>query len=488
MAIFNLIKHLKTILERETMKTIFIIIFTFVLTSLAIGQSAKNTDIPPTLRVDFYHTGNALTEIFSLHQVVIEPLPWPGNPDRPIDNTNRGLYLFEVVKPVSNEVLHSRGFASIFGEWQFTGEAKRMHRTFHESVRFPRPDHPVKLRISKRDDANRFAAIWTIDIDPEDMLTIRKTAPAVNDVVTIINSGNPAKKVDLLIIGDGYTENEKGLFLKDAKKASKALFSVSPFKERTNDFNVRAINATALESGTNRPSNGTFRFSQTGTTYDAFRSERYVLAFDNESLRNIAQYAPYEFVLILANSSTYGGGGIFGLYSTAAAHSDWADYLVVHEFGHHFAALADEYYTSPNVYGTSEKRMEPWEPNVTAFHDPESLKWKHLVTKNTPIATPWPKKEFEAFQKENQARRMKLRQDNRPEEEMNQLFRDEQEFEENLFAESPYHESIGVFEGANYEATGFYRSEINCIMFTRYTKFCQVCRNGIGDIIDLYTK
>lgn len=468
------------------MKSVFIISLFFVLA--AIGQPKNNSSIPKTLRVDYFHTGNALTEIFSLQQVVIEPLPWPGNPDQPIDNTNRGLYLFEVVEPISNEVLYSRGYSSIFGEWQLTGEAKRMHRTFHESVRFPMPDHPVKLRISKRDDANRFAAIWTTRIDPNDLLTVRKTAPFAEKVVTILENGPPSKKVDLLILGDGYTEAEQDIFVRDANKAANALLAVSPFKERKGDFNIHAINPVAAESGTNRPSNGTFRFSKTGTTYDAFRSERYVLAFDNEALRNIAQHVAYEFILILANSETYGGGGIFGLYSTAAAKSEWFDYLVVHEFGHHFAALADEYYTSPNVLESSEQRMEPWEPNVTAFHDPATLKWKQIVAANTELPTPWPKKKFEEFQKKNQARRMKLRNENRPEAEMNQLFRDEQVFEESLFDESPNSDVVGVFEGANYESTGFYRSEINCIMFTRYTKYCQVCGNAIGDIIDLYVK
>jgi hypothetical protein len=468
------------------MKPIALTLFLYG-TCLFFTEPARTQEPPPTLRVDYYHTGNALTELFSLHQVVIEPLPWPGNPSKPIDNTNRGLYLYEVVEPVSDKVLYSRGFSSIFGEWQLTGEALKINRTFHESVRFPKPDHPVRLRLSRRDDANRFAAVWTIDIDPDDMLVVRKTAPAATPTLSILNNGPSADKVDLLLLGDGYTKGEAGLFEADAKKLMDDLFTASPFKEHQSDFNVHAINPPAPESGTNRPSNGTYRWSPTGTTYDAFRAERYILAFDNPGLREIAQYAPYEFIIILTNSETYGGGGIFGLYSTVAAHNAWARYLMIHEFGHHFAALADEYYTSPEVYDIkSEARPEPWEPNVTALHAPANLKWRKLVAPDTPLPTPWPKEEYEVFQKENQARRTQLRKENRPEAEMNRLFTDEQRFVGNLFGPAQYNAKVGAFEGANYESTGYYRSELNCIMFTRHTDFCQVCRNAIEEVMRLY--
>ncbi|MCD4749207.1 MAG: IgA Peptidase M64, partial [Thermoanaerobaculales bacterium] len=328
------------------------------------------SEIQATLRVDYYHTGNALDEIFSLHQVVLEPLPWPGNPDRPVDTTNRGFFLFQIEEPISGKVLYSRGFSSIFQEWQTTAEAKAMNRTFHESVRFPRPDQPVRLRILKRDDRNVFATVWTVGIDPDDLLVIRQHEPAPAPLLSIHESGPPTKKVDILFLGEGYSAEEKDKFADDAQRLSAHLLGTSPFSERRNDFNVWALMPPAPESGVNRPSNGTYRFSPTGTTYDAFRSERYVLAFDNPGFRDIAQHAPYEFVVILANSVTYGGGGIFGLYSTAAAGCEWSHYLIVHEFGHHFAALADEYYTSSTSYESSTERPEPWEPNVTALHDP----------------------------------------------------------------------------------------------------------------------
>ncbi len=455
---------------------------------LCVVDAAHSATAPPTVRVDYFHSGNADSEMISLHQVVIEPLPWPGNPDKAADTVQRGYFMYQVEDLESGEVLYSRGYSSIFQEWQYTGEAREMNRTFHESVRFPKPDKPVHLRILKRNAEQVFEDLWSADIDTDDMLVVRAHAPAPAELQKFHVSGAPAGKVDVVILGDGYTAAEAGKFTSDAQRLVEQFFSYSPFKERAEDFNFWGLNPPATESGVNRPSNGTFRFSPSGTTYDAFRAERYILSFDNLGMRRILQHAPYEFIVILGNSQTYGGGGIYGLYSTVAADSEWAEYLFVHEFGHHFAALADEYYTSAAVYEATTDRPEPWEPNVTALHDPAELKWGSLVEEGTALPTAWPKEEFEAFQRENQARRAQLRADNRPESEMNQLFRDEQAWIRKLFSGHPdTNEVIGAFEGANYAATGYYRSQMNCLMFTRDVFFCQVCSDALEEIIDLYT-
>jgi hypothetical protein len=460
----------------------------FTLLSLLLLTNVHAADAPETVRVDYYHSGNADSEMFSLHQVVIEPLPWPGHPDKVIDTVQRGYFMFQVEDPDSGEVLFSRGFSSIFQEWQSIGEAQEINRTFHESVRFPKPQKPVLLRILKRNAEQDFDSAWTVNIDTDDMLVVRAHEPAPAELLRLHVSGEPTSKVDLVLLGDGYTEEESGKFAADARRLTEALFAYSPFKERAGDFNVWGLAPPAVESGVNRPSNGTFRHSPSGTTYDAFRAERYVLAFDNLGMRRLLQHAPYEFIVILGNSETYGGGGIYGLYSTVAADNGFADYLMVHEFGHHFAALADEYYTSAAVYEPTAERPEPWEPNVTALHDPETLKWGHLVKPGTALPTAWPKEAFEQFQRTNQARRAQLRADQRPEAEMNQLFRDEQKFVTDLFAEYPDTNSvIGAFEGANYAANGYYRSQMNCTMFTRHDEFCRVCSEAIVEVIDLYT-
>jgi hypothetical protein len=189
------------------------------------------------------------------------------------------------------------------------------------------------------------------------------------------------------------------------------------------------------------------------------------------------------------NSKTYGGGGLYNIYSTAAVDNDWANYLFIHEFGHHFAALADEYYTSPVAYQPPTKIIEPWEPNVTALLDRTNLKWKDLATPGVPIPTPWPKEKFETYSRSLQARRAKLRADRRPESEMSALFREERAFDSTLFASATHGKRIGAFQGANYDANAFYRPAIDCIMFTRdNVPFCPVCSRTIEQVIDSQTR
>ncbi len=460
---------------------------TLIVCALLCSAAATLAAEPRTMRVDYYHTGNVAQELFSVDRVVIEPLDWPGHPGKTVDRTNLGKYFFDVQDRGTGRVLYSRGFASIYGEWETTEEAKVMSRTFHESLRFPDPEAPVRIVLRKRDAQNRFREIWTTDVDPKDMFVDPSTAASPGPLITIERNGDPAAKVDFLILGDGYTAAERGKFEKDARRMVEILFATSPYKEHRRDFNVWGLVPAALESGIARPSTGTYRASPLGATYDVFRSERYVLTFNNRALREVAAFAPYEFIEILTNTRTYGGGGIFGLYSTVAVDSDQAPYVFVHEFGHHFAALADEYYTSPVAYAPATSRIEPWEPNVTALLDPQTLKWRDLVTPGTPLPTPWQKAAFEKASRAYQDRRAKIRADNRPELEMEALFAEVRAFEIALFAKEPHAHAVGAFEGANYEATGYYRPEVDCIMFTRSQAFCAVCRRAIETVIALYS-
>jgi hypothetical protein len=458
-----------------------------VLTVLA--STPLYAEVPRTLRLDYYHTGTATTEVFALDRLVVEPTPWPGNPARAVDETNLGKYLFEVIDRTSNRVVYSRGFASIFGEWQGTGEARTAARTFHESLRFPMPSRPVQVVLKKRDSGNAFREAWSTLVDPADIFIDRAAPPAPGPVLELLKSGDPAAKVDLLILGDGYTAAERPKFEKDARRLVEILFSFEPFKSRKADFNVWGLSPASAESGIARPSNGRYRRSPVGATYDAFGSERYVLTFDNRAFRDIASHAPYDVVEILVNGQTYGGGGIFNLYATVAADSTWAPYVFVHEFGHHFAGLADEYYTSDVAYLPAADRVEPWEMNVTALHDPALLKWRDLVTPGTPLPTPWDKAAFETYSREVQVKRRAIRAANKPESEMDALFRAEQADETRLLGAGAHANAVGAFEGAMYEARGYYRPQADCVMFTRNdVPFCAVCRRALEKVIDLYSK
>jgi hypothetical protein len=442
------------------------------------------------MRVDYYHSGNGEREIFSIDRVVIEPLPWPGDPSQAIDNSNLGKYFFEVRDQKTKKVLYSRGFASIYGEWETTDEAKTINRTFQESFRFPAPTGPVEIVLKKRDPKNVFFQIWATTVDPADQFIDRSKLTAPAPLITIQKMGDPEKKVDFLILGDGYTAEEAKKFEADARRLTEVMFATSPFKENRRRFNVWGLCPPAAQSGISRPSTGQYRDSPIGATYDAFGSERYVLTFNNQALRRAASFAPYEFVEVLVNNRTYGGGGIFNLYSTVAADNAFSNYVFVHEFGHHFAGLADEYYTSSVAYSPSAERVEPWEPNVTALLDISTLKWRTLASPFvdvTPIPTPWNKEEFEKYSREIQVRRVQLRKDKRPEEEMEALFKEELQHEQEMFKKEKHFGQVGAFEGAMYEARGYYRPEVDCIMFSRSEHFCKVCRRAIENIIAMYS-
>jgi len=247
--------------------------------------------------------------------------------------------------------------------------------------------------------------------------------------------------------------------------------------------------SAAPESGIARPSTGTQRRTPVGASYDAFGSERYVLTFDNRALSRRRRWAPYEFISILVNSHTYGGGGIYGAFATVAVDNDWADYLFVHEFGHHFAALADELLHLAG--GPTRRSRRSWNPG-SRTSPPCSrdmpAQWRDLVKRGTPVPTPWPKDEFEARQPQSSrpgARRSARR--NRPESEMSALFREEQAYTTQLFRSARYAHSTGAFRARTTTHAAYYRSQLDCVMFTRNeVPFCRVCQRALEQVIDLY--
>ena len=239
----------------------------------------------------------------------------------------------------------------------------------------------------------------------------------------------------------------------------------------------------------NKPHPGVFSRTPLSLSYGAFDSERYALSYDNRTIRDVAASVLYDYMFILINERTYGGGGIFNLYSTVAADNKFSRYIFVHEFGHSFAALADEYYTSDVSYQTPAITVEPWEPNVTALLDPANLKWKELVKPGTPIPTPWSKTEFDNFSFGIQKERRALRAANVPEEQMEALFEREKKASLEMFGKNKYKDAAGAFEGGNYMQFGIYRSALDCIMFTRNKQaFCPACTKAISEVIDMYAK
>jgi len=249
------------------------------------------------------------------------------------------------------------------------------------------------------------------------------------------------------------------------------------------------VETPSLVSGVNRPHPGVFKRTPLSVCYSSFDSERYALAYDNRTIRDIASTVPYDFMFILINEETYGGGGIYRLYATVAADNKFSDYIFVHEFGHHFAALADEYYTSSVSYDMGEITIEPWEPNITALLDKENQKWKVLLNEDTPVPTPWDKESYDHFSYEIQKERKALRAAKVPEAEVEALFEREKKESSNILEHMEYSNQVGAFEGGGYMQYGLYRPYSDCIMFTRNKQeFCPVCQQAINQVIDQYTK
>jgi IgA Peptidase M64/Peptidase M64 N-terminus len=440
-----------------------------------------------TMRVDYFHTGSHGQEVIALDRVVSDG-PWPGSRTRLIDSSNLGKYYVEVIDRATNQPVYSRGFASVFGEWETTDDAKERAGTFQESVRFPWPKNPVQLVLKKRDAQNAFQQIWSTVIDLDSRFVNKADLKPIGKVWTVFENGPASEKVDLLVIGEGYTEAELPKFHKDVQRLVGKLFDTEPFKSRRKEFNVRAIDLPAAQSGVHRPRTGDDRRSLINAQYNIFDSERYVLTFDNRALRDVASAAPYDFLEILVNEKQYGGGGIFNDQATAAVDTGFAEYVFVHEFGHHFAGLGDEYYTSPVSYQTGgETHPEPWEPNITA--NGAHPKWFEVCDKDVPLPTPWDKATFESHSREYQKERARLRAANVPEAEMDKLFRSEQVWETQFLGSQKYAGKVGAFEGAEYEATLLFRPQADCIMFTRdEVGFCRVCQRAINRIVDMYSR
>jgi hypothetical protein len=441
-----------------------------------------------TMRLDYFHTGTATEEHFAVDRILNDG-PWSGSKSILIDDLNQGLYFFEVLDKESGAILFSRGFSSIFGEWQSIPEAKEKWGTFHESIRFPWPLNPVKVLMKKRDEKNNFIAIWETEIDPK----ARYVNPAKNGTglssFDYMVNGQANEKVDIVVLGDGYTKEEMQKFHDDVFRLCDALFAVEPYRSRKTDFNVRAVETPSMTTGVNRPHPGIFKRTPLSVSYSSFDSERYALTYDNRTVRDMASTVPYDFMFILINEETYGGGGLYRLYSTVAADNKFSEYIFVHEFGHHLAGLADEYYTSDVSYQPTEITVEPYEANITALLDKENLKWKQFVKPGTPIPTPWNKEKYDSLSYEIQKERRKLRAAKVPESEVEALFEREKQQTSAILDNMKYTGKVGAFEGGGYLQYGYYRPYADCIMFTRNKQeFCPVCQDAINRVIDQYTK
>lgn len=394
-----------------------------------------------SLRIDYYHTGNDTLEIYSIDELFAEPF-WGGNRKNLLDVFDYGKYKFVVKDEKSGKELYSRTYSTLFSEWLTTEEAKKTTRTFSETVTFPFPKNAVIVEFYSRDRKNILHKKFEYRVDPSDYF-IRRDKPLKFESVEILANGNPSDKVDIVIIPDGYTKNDSLKFLSDCERFTEYLFNASPFRENKDNFNIHAVLSWSEESGTDVPAQNIWKNTVANSSFYTFDVDRYLMIYDNKTLRHLASNAPYDQIYVLVNTSKYGGGAIYNHYSVCVSDNPNSEYVFVHEFGHGFAGLGDEYYTSEVAYSEFYPLdVEPLDPNLTTLIDFDK-KWKDLIEPDTPIPTP---------------------------------------------VSDEYKNKVGVFEGGGYAAKGVFRPAIDCTMKSiTIDNFCAVCKRAIQQMINFYS-
>ena len=419
-------------------------LFFFVLIFLALSVQAQFNKYfyNKTLRMDYYHSGNDTSESYAFDELIQEPY-WGGSEVNLVDTFNYGNYYVKVFNVKNDSLLYSRGYSTLFREWQTTDEAKKINRSFSESVVIPYPKENVRIELYSRNWDGVFQKKFSYEVDTNDYF-IKHDRRLVYPAFDVQVTGSPAQKVDIVILPEGYTKAEMGKFIDDCRKFVKNFFTFAPYTDNRDKFNFRAVLAPSKDSGTDIPAEGVWKSTILNTSYYTFNSERYLMAMDDKSVRDLAANAPYDQIYILVNSKKYGGGAIFNYYNVAVNSNVKAAKILIHEFGHGFAGLADEYYDDQTAYGKFYNlNIEPWEPNITTLQHFDK-KWKHLVKPATPIPTPAKKK---------------------------------------------YRNTVGAFEGGGYEPKGMYRPKQDCLMKTfNGDRFCPACQEAIQRMINFYTE
>jgi hypothetical protein len=488
------------------MRILIVLTFLMVLDKSLFAQSDIMFDeyfIDKNLRIDYHHTGDAEFELVTVDQLYGYGV-WAGSTKNLIDNFNNGAYYYKVFDTQSGKLIYSKGFDSYFKEYQTSDKAlKGVKKTYHESALIPYPKNAVKFVIEKRDNQNILKEIFAAEIYPDDLYIIHD--PVKDARVTVYDqfiNGHPHHKVDIVILAEGYTAVEQIKFEKDLERFANALKNHEPFKRNKDKLNIYGVFKPSEESGCDEPGAGIYKSTVLNSTYYSLGSERYLLTEDNKTMRDLAAHVTYDAIFIMVNHNRYGGGGIYNFFCTFVSDNQFSDYLFLHEFGHSFAGLADEYYTSEVAYNEFyPKDVEPVEPNITRLFDKENLKWKHLISKDIDIPSPWEKDDFDkmdlAWQKERREMnkniaRLKLEKapSNEIEEAQNEYNEKDKLHSEAVdlyLKQSKFAGKVGVFEGAGYSSIGMYRPMLDCLMFSKGTKpFCAVCEEHVEEVINFF--
>lgn len=428
------------------------------------------------LRVDLRHRISNGRDDFQLVRARIEPA-WRGRETRLTETLDWGDYRLSVSDPSDRTLLFREGFDSPL-------DPAARAATSQLSVRFPLPPRGFNVAIEKRRAESAFQQVWDKSIDPADPDFDRSPVVMTTRTETLLASGDPASKVDIAILGDGYREAEHAKFVADAKRATEYLFSVDPLRKRMRDFNVHAVFTPSLESGVTDPYLGITRNTALRCEYGSGEAERTLSVSDNNALREAASTVPYDFLLVLAHSRRYGGSAHFGGPAVVAIDSAASRYLVLHEFAHVIGSLAEEYYIPSAGGPVFAGNIEPWNPNVTIAS--AKAKWRN-ASGAPPQVEPWNKAEYEKYFAGYVKRYFALRNRRVDEALVETFMREEMRRQASLLAKNGAGRKVGLFEGAHGHAKGAFRSEVNCIMFSLQTDhFCSACSAAIERMIDLH--
>ena len=471
---------------------VFFLFLTFAAFSALAGADFDAFFEDAILRIDYYRSGDAEAESVVLDRAFRQGV-WAGSRTELLDPFPYGRSIVRVFDIETGAEIFSKGFDSYFGEYRTTAMAQAgRSRTFHESVLVPFPKRPIRVTVEHRKSESSPLAQWTID--PAD-IGINREKPAS---ALVINRHVPAQAkncLDIAILGEGYTSREIELFEEDLAQYSDLMLDHEPYRSMKENICIRGVLTPSSDAGCDEPTRGHWRRTSLGASFNALGSERYLLTEDNRALRDIAANVPYDALIVMVNHQRYGGGGIYNLFCTFTAHNQSSSYLVLHEFGHSFGGLADEYYTSSVAYeNLHPPAAEPVAPNVTALLDPGALKWKDLVNDGTPLPTPWRKREYDlldrAYQAEREKRNLAIaaaaRGGDSPEAvrleaQAERLAADHATKMKAFLAQSQMIGKVGAFEGAGYASEGLFRPTLDCLMFSRGIQpLCPVCRRAVA--------
>lgn len=428
---------------KSLMTYVLLVLFT-IPGPVAFAQAIDFADYfeDATLRIDYFHTANATCDEIAMGQIYMND-GWAGNPRKLLPLMENGRYTIKVIDIASNTLIYRRDYLDIVFEYKGTDEAKAGHkRTYHQTALIPCPKQRVLFSIQRRDTHHMLQSVFNRIIDPNDRRIKKESASGMDRAFAIVKNGHPHDCVDLVFVAEGYRKNEFRKFKTDSRRFVNYLFTLKPFASMKQRFNIHGVFRASVQSGVDYPAERVYKNTVVDASYDTFGSGAYVTVFDNKLMRDIAGKVPYDHVIVLANSEKYGGSGFYNSYTLFTSDNKRSEEIFTHEFGHGFAGLADEYIAESyfDVYYT--RGVEPLEPNITAYLNPNHVKWAHLLTAGPPLPTP---------------------------------------------AEEEYNKTVGLFEGAGYTQTGMYRSCLHCVMGAGGLPFCKACQDAIEKVVEHYS-